>query len=184
MLRSTVPAAALVLLGLACPMLVRSAEMTPEVRAKVESNAKAFLAWGADPKVVEAVKAYNSAPPAEAKTMTNDKWKSLQVLDPFVRSFTRNALAEYLKSKRDAPVTELFVSGADGGKVAFLAKTSSWSHKTSPKHSVPMTGKTWYGPVEVDESTGQQQVQVGIPVLDGGKPVGSIVIGLGISKLK
>jgi hypothetical protein len=36
----------------------------------------------------------------------------------------------------------------------------------------------------VDESTGQQQVQVGLPVLDGGKPVGSVVFGLSVSRLK
>jgi hypothetical protein len=47
-----------------------------------------------------------------------------------------------------------------------------------------MAGKTWIGPVEVDESTGLQQVQVALPVLDGGKPIGSIVLGLSVAKLK
>jgi hypothetical protein len=68
--------------------------------------------------------------------------------------------------------------------VAFLSKTSNWSHKDKDKHRVPMTGKTWIGPVEVDESSGQQQVQVAIPVLDGGKPIGSIVVGLSTARLK
>lgn len=183
MLTRTVRTAILFAAGLTCSLLIHAAEMTPDVRAKVESNAKAFLSWGADPRIVEAVKAYNAAPSAEAGAMTNEKWKSLQVLDPFVRSFTRNTLAEYLKTKRTPAMTELFVSGADGGKVAFFAKTSNWSHKASPKHLVPMAGKTWYGPVEVDESTGQQQVQIAFPVLDGGKPIGSIVVGLGIARL-
>ena len=46
-----------------------------------------------------------------------------------------------------------------------------------------MTGKTWQGPVEVDESSGVQQVQVAVPVLDGGKPIGTLVVGISISKL-
>jgi hypothetical protein len=46
-----------------------------------------------------------------------------------------------------------------------------------------MQGKPWQGPVEVDESSGQQQLQIAVPVLDGGKPIGSLVVGLSLSKL-
>ena len=46
-----------------------------------------------------------------------------------------------------------------------------------------MAGKTWQGPIEVDESTGLQQIQVAVPVLDSGKPIGSLVIGLSLAKL-
>jgi len=67
--------------------------------------------------------------------------------------------------------------------VAFLAKTTNWCHKGKPKFDVPMTDKTWQGPVEVDESTGVQQVQLGVPVLDGGKPIGVLVVGISLSKL-
>jgi hypothetical protein len=35
----------------------------------------------------------------------------------------------------------------------------------------------------MDESTGLITVQVAVPVLDGGKAVGSIVVGLTVSKL-
>ena len=75
------------------------------------------------------------------------------------------------------------MSGSDGAKVAFLAKTTSWTHASKDKHTVPMSGKTYIGPVALDESTGQQLIQIGLPVLDGGKPIGSIVIGLAVSKL-
>jgi hypothetical protein len=155
-----------------------------EIKPVVEAKAKELLSWGADPKIVAAVKAYNTNPPAEAKGMTNEKWKGLSVLDPAVRAFTKNELGLYLKTKKDAVVGECFVSGADGGKVAFLNKTTSWSHQGKDKHSQPMAGKTFFGPVEVDESSGLQLVQIGVPVMDGGKPIGSIVVGLVVSKLK
>jgi hypothetical protein len=158
--------------------------LSPELKGKVEARLRVLQAWSADPAIVAAVKAHNANPPAEAQGMTNERWKSLTILDPLVRSFTRNQLGQYLKSKKDEQINECFVSGADGGKVAFLSKTSSWSHKDKPKHAVPMSGKTWTGPVEVDESTGQQQVQIGIPVLDGQKPIGSIVVGLAVTKLR
>ena len=157
--------------------------LSPDVQAKVDAKVKSIQAWGSDATVIAAVKEYNLNPSADAKAMTNDTWKTLSVMTPFVRSLAKNPLIDSLKAKKDDTMTEIFVSGADGGKVGFLAKTTSWSHKGKEKHDVPMTGKTWQGKVEVDESTGKQQIQVSFPVLDGGAPIGSIVVGLGISKL-
>jgi len=157
--------------------------LTPERKAKVEAKAKQLQSWSVDPQIVAAVKAHNTVPPPEDKAMTNEKWKQLTLLDPFVRSFTRNPLGQYLKTKQAPEISECFVSGADGSKVAFLSKTTSWSHAAHEKHKTPMAGHTWIGPAEVDESTGQLQVQVGLPVLDAGKPIGSIVIGLKVSAL-
>lgn len=153
------------------------------VQAKVKAAVQEIQRWAADPVVVKAVKAHNAAPSAEAAGMTQDKWKALTVVDPVVRGFTKNDAALLLKAKRTAAVSEAFLSGADGAKVAFLAKPTNWSHQGKPKHDEPMAGKTWQGPVEVDESTGLQQVQVAVPVLDAGKPVGSVVVGLSIAKL-
>ncbi len=158
--------------------------LPPDIRAKVEAKAQQLRSWSTDPLIVSAVKTNNANPPAANKTMTNQQWKSLTILDPFVRSFSKNALALHLKEKKDAQIAECFVSSADGTKVAFLSKTTSWSHSDKDKHRVPMTGKTWVGPVELDESTGLQQVQVGLPVLDGGTPIGSIVVGLSVAALR
>jgi len=115
--------------------------------------------------------------------MTQDKWQSLTLLSPEVKAIASCELSKYLKDKKDASVSEAFVSGADGTKVAFLAKSSNWSHKGKPKHDNPMAGKTWIGEVEIDASSGQQQVQIGIPVMDQGKAIGSIVIGFNVTKM-
>jgi hypothetical protein len=169
--------------GSLLPGLAGAAAASPELAAKIEAKLGSVRWMSTDPKVVAAVRAYNEAPPAETAGMTQERWKSLQVLDPLVRNLSKNPLAEYLKSRRDAAISELFVSGADGTKVALFSKTTSWSHKGKEKHEVPMKGKTWIGPTEVDESSGREQVQVALPVLDGGKPIGSIVIGFAVAKL-
>ena len=168
----------------ALPAASPGQSLTPEVKAKVEVKVKQIQSWVSDPSIVAAVKAHNTGAGAEEKAMTNDKWKQLTVLDPFVRSFTKNPLGMYLKTKQTPDISECFVSGSDGTKVAFLSKTTSWSHADKDKHKVPMTGKVWIGPTEVDESTGQLQVQVGVPVLDGGKPIGSMVVGLKVAALR
>jgi hypothetical protein len=157
--------------------------LSPAQKAKVEAQLRQFQVLGTDPMVIKAVAEYNAAHPAEGKGMTQEKWVSLSLLSAEVKFFAKNPLAEYLKTKRTDTVTELFVSLADGTKAAFFSKPSNWSHKGKPKHEVPMTGKTWTGEPETDESTGKIQVQVSFPVFDGKTPIGSIVIGLDISKL-
>jgi hypothetical protein len=46
-----------------------------------------------------------------------------------------------------------------------------------------MAGKTWQGKVEVDESSGLQQLQISVPVIIDGKPAGSLVVGVSLLKI-
>jgi len=176
---------------LAVPLILATATTaalaaTPsgDILAKVAAKQKELHWISTDPTVVAAVRDYNNNPPAAYKSMTQEKWKALQLIDPLVRGLASNALATYLKTKRDPSISELFVSGADGTKVALFGKTTNWSHKGKDKHDQPMKGKTWIGPIEVDESSGVEQIQVALPVLDGTTPIGSVVVGLAVAKLE
>lgn len=155
--------------------------LTDDQKTQVQSKLTQLKAWGSAPEMIAGVKA---APPAWATSMTQEKWKALSILSPEVKELAKNNLATWLRAQKDAAVSEIFISRADGTKAAFLAKTSSWSHKGNPKHDLPMAGKTWVGAIETDESTGLKQVQVSFPVLEGGKTVGSVVVGLQLSKLQ
>jgi len=176
---------ATVTLGLACLLVAAATSSAADaaLQAKLDAKIEVVKAWAADPVVVAAVKAHNASEPADHTAMTQDKWTALTVLDPFVRSFTKTDAAAFLKTKKTDEVSEAFLSDAKGDKVAFLAKTTNWCHKGKPKHDVPMTGKVWQGNVEVDESTGMQQIQVAVPVMDGGKAIGSLVVGLSVAKM-
>jgi hypothetical protein len=169
-----------------CMMITVAAfgeELSAEQKGKVDGKLKQLSAWSTDKKIMDAVRAANASPPEASKGMTQDKWNNLNMLSPEVKAFSKNDLANYLRTLKDDTISEIFVSAADGTKVAFLSKTSNWSHKGKPKHDVPMTGKTWIGKPELDQSTGVQQVQVALPVFDNGKAIGSIVVGLNLSKL-
>jgi len=169
--------------GLLAMSFGADAGLPPEIKAKIDAKIAIYKAWGAASEIVKAVKDHNANPPAEYKDMTNDKWKAVTVMSPEVLALTKNDVAAFMKAHKDSCVVKAFVSGADGAKVGFLAKTLAWSHAGAPKHEVPMTGKIWIGHVEVDKGTGVEAVQVGFPVLDGGKPIGSIVIDFATSKL-
>ncbi len=71
---------------------------------------------GTNLALFEAVKTQNAKLPPEHAAMTQEKWKAATILDPFVRSFSKNATAEFLKSKKDSVVCEGFLSDADGLK--------------------------------------------------------------------
>jgi hypothetical protein len=161
-----------------------AAAIDPAMQAKVNEQVKYVQSWANDPTIVNAVKAINASMPAANKAMTQEKWTTLTPFDPFVLSFSSNPVGLLLKAKKNQVISEGFVSAADGSKVGFLQKTTSWIHKGKPKHDVPMTGKTWQGEVETDQSTGLQQIQIAVPVLDGGKPIGSLVVGLQVARLK
>ena len=162
---------------------LHAAELSTEAKTKLEAKIASIKSLGSDPEIVKVVKEYNINPPAAYKDMTNDQWKTLSIMSQDVRAFSKNTIAVYVKTKIDKSVSEVFISAANGCKVAFLSKPSSWSHKGKPKHDLPMTGKFWIGEVEVDESTGIQAIQVSVPILDGAKPIGSIVFGFNVTSL-
>lgn len=164
-------------------LLAHAEPLSAEQKAKVEKKLEALKEWGTDAKLVALVKAGNANKSEAEKAMTQDKWKAMTVFDPMLKMFLNNEIEALIKSKKGDDVSEAFVSRADGTKLAFLAKTTNWSHAGKPKHDLPMAGKTWIGEVEKDESTGKQQVQVSFPVLDGGKAIGSVVVGLALEKL-
>jgi hypothetical protein len=164
--------------------IVAAAELPSDIISEINKAMPALMAIAMDQKTIAAVSQSNTTPSPEAATMTNDKWKTLSVLSPEVKAFAKNDLAQYLNKNKPVYVSELFVSAADGSKVAFISKPTNWTHKGKPKHDLPMQGKNWTGEIEIDESTGLQQIQVALPVLDNKKPIGSIVFGLSLSKLK
>jgi hypothetical protein len=163
--------------------IVAAAETPAEISSAIDKAMPVLTAIAMDQKTIEAVKQRNATPSSETTAMTNDKWKTLSILSPEVKAFAKNDLAQYLNKNKPVYVSELFVSAADGSKVAFISKPTSWTHKGKPKHDLPMQGKKWTGEIEVDESTGLQQIQVALPVLDNKKPIGSVVFGLNLSKL-
>lgn len=157
--------------------------LNPAAQARLDQIRDEAAKWAVDPLVVQAVVAQNRQLPPELAAMTQEKWEALPEKSSALLVFTTHPVVEFIRTQGAGRITEAFVSDAAGRKVAFLAKTTSWSHLGKPKHDVPMTGKAWQGKLEVDRSAGTQQIQVSVPVLADGVPVGSLVIGVPVSAL-
>jgi hypothetical protein len=176
-------------LGVAALATVAAAagfEITPAVQAELDRQKQLVTGWAADPVVVAAVKAQNGKGPLPE--MDNPKWKTTRRSDAVVKAMQSNAAGQYLKAKVEGSAgafSEAFLNGSKGEKVAFVEKTTSYIHAGQAKFDVPFsTGKAWQGKPEFDESTQTYAVQISVPVLDGGKPIGALVVGVNLTHLE
>ncbi|OLC12491.1 MAG: hypothetical protein AUH77_12585 [Candidatus Rokubacteria bacterium 13_1_40CM_4_69_39] len=161
-------------------------EVTPGIQAELDRQKKIAAGWAADPVIVKAVAEQNAKGPLAG--MDNSKWKLVRRSDPLVRAFQSNPAGQFLRSKMEASgglITEAFVSAAQGEKVAFAEKTTSYIHKGMPKFDVPFTSRSaWQGRPEFDESAQTYQIQISVPVLVDGQPAGALVVGISLSQLE
>ena len=161
-------------------------EITSTVQAELDRQKSVIAGWAADPIVVKAVQEQNKKGPIAG--MDKAKWKGTRRSDPIVKGFQTNPAGKFLRSKMRASngtATEVFLNAAKGEKVAFAEKTSSYVHAGAAKHDVPFTtGKPWQGKPEFDESTQTYAIQISTPVLAGGTPIGSLVVGVSLAHFK
>jgi hypothetical protein len=148
------------------------------VQTDLSAQKKIVTAWAADPVIVAAVRTQNAKGPLAG--MTNASWKALPATSPVVQGFMTNPAGVLLTKqvKANAMFTEAFLNGAKGEKVAFEHKPTSYLHAGTPKFDVPMTGKDWQGEHELDESTKAEATQIAVPVRDGDKVIGVLVVGV------
>ena len=161
-------------------------EMTPAVQSELDKLKTVVARWAADAAIVKAVTDQNGKGPIAG--MDNAKWKTARRSDGAVKELQNNPAGKYLKSKLDSSggaFTEAFLSAAQGEKVAFVEKTTSYIHKGQAKFDVPLGGaKSWQGKAEFDESAQTYQIQVSVPVLDAGKIIGVLVAGVNLTYLE
>jgi hypothetical protein len=161
-------------------------QITPAVQAELDREKTVVAGWAADPVIVKAVQEQNRKGPIAG--MDNAKWKGMRRSDPLVKQFQKNAAGRFLQAMMrgsKGAVTEAFLNGAKGEKVAFAEKTTSYIHAGAAKHDVPFTtGKPWQGKPEFDESSQTYAIQVSVPVMAHGRPIGSLVVGVSLSHFK
>lgn len=170
-------------LVLAFPGVLLAQGLTEKVEAGLGLGSDIAKQIAADPAIIAAVEAQNQQLSAEYANLSQEQWNVLSDLDPLVRALGKNAAAQALKSHKTDAISEAFVSDSQGRKVAYLGKTTNWSHLGKPKHEVPMSGQVWKGKLELDKSSGRRQIQIGVPVLKDGKPIGSLVIGVSLESM-
>ncbi|MEO6323634.1 MAG: hypothetical protein ABIT01_17495 [Thermoanaerobaculia bacterium] len=160
--------------------------ISPAMEKALAARIEVVKGWAAEPVLVKAVLAQNEEGPIPG--MDNAKWKTRDARDEAIQRHMVSAAGRFLARKiRDSGGTLLraFLNGARGEKVAFSEKTISYLHQGQPKFDVPFkTGRVWHGEPDVDAITGARHIQVGVPVVSGGKTIGVLVVGIDVAKLE
>jgi hypothetical protein len=159
--------------------------ITPDIRRQIDVEQKLLAQWARNPVVIKAVRDQNALGPIPG--LTNRKWRALKPDDPLIRAFRKNPASIFLAQKMASSkglFNELFLCAAQGEKVAFVGKPTSYIHKGEPKFDVPMTGRPWEGVPEFDKSSRSHAVQISTPVFDRGRPIGVLVGGVSMRVMK
>ena len=163
------------------------AEDAPE---SVKTLIPELKALGTNPVLVAAVKAQN------AKGMTLDEikkrdeaWMATSGVDDFMKEMMNNdAAKELAKIEKSKPFfDELFLMDDLGANVAMTNKTSDYWQGDEEKFTGSFNngaGGLDVGKVKFDKSAQAYLVQVSVPVMEGGKAIGAITIGINIDELE
>lgn len=161
------------------------ARITPAIQAQIDVQKRVVAKLASNSTLVSAVREQNKKGPIPG--LTNKSWNKLDAGDPLVRSFQTSAAGKVLAAKiagSQGMYRELFLSAAQGEKVAFTGKTSDYLHAGNEKFDLPMTGAVWQGKPEFDKSSHSYVIQLAAPVRSNGKPIGVLVAGLSMKTLE
>jgi hypothetical protein len=158
--------------------------------ASVKDLVPDLQTWGTDPVPVAAVKDRNGTAEALDEVKATDaEWIAYTGVSEFMHTLMNNAAAEELKKleKSKPYFTELFLMDHLGANVAMTNKTSDYWQGDEPKFTESFkdgAGAVHVGKVKFDESAQTYLVQVSVPVMDAGKAIGAITVGVNLDELE
>lgn len=156
----------------------------------INSVLPSIKALAANPTVVAAVKAQNS------KGLTLDAIKGLDTAwieqkgkIPEADALMANESAGVLKQAEGAnpAFKESILTDNQGANVAISKLTSDYWQGDEPKFVNAFAdgaGKDYIARPKKDASTGEVIAQVSVPVMDGGKAVGTLTVGVDLNLIK
>lgn len=168
----------------ATALLAQSAD---ELQKVLSREATALEAWARDKTIVDAVRAQNAKniPLAEIQRL-DEEWQAGKAA-ALVKRMTTGECADQLRKlvATEARYSETFVMDAHGALVCASQTTSDYWQGDEPKWTKPFNdGKTFIDRPRLDDSAQSRLAQVSLPIVDDGKTIGVITVGLSIEKLK
>ena len=156
----------------------QAGELPANVASKVEAVTKQLVQLAADPMIVSAVKEANGR---DAGGMNNGKWSDIADTDPAVKGITSSKVGAQITKweAADDAINKLVLRDQKGNVVGASAKPLLFNNASRPQFANAMKGQRWAAAeVKSDPTTQIQSVQVGVPVMDGGKAIGVLHAGV------
>ena len=177
--------------GLAASLMLVSAALlaqsADELQKALTRETAALDAWAKNKIIVDAVRAQNAKnlPLAEIQRM-DEQWLAGKAA-PLVKQKTTGACADELRKLIgvDGRYSETFVMDDQGALVCASQPTTDFWQGDEPKWTKIFTeGKPFIDRPRLDDSAHSRLAQISLPIVDGGKTIGVITVGIAIDKLK
>jgi hypothetical protein len=154
------------------------AQVPADLQAKVDTAKTSLAELGKNPAIIAAIKDSNAKGGAVAG-MSNAKWDELAETDPVVTGFDKSATSKILQdfAAKNTQLNKLYLRDEKGNLVAAGTggKTLLWNIGSRPFFKPVMEGKAWSDKdVKPDPTTQVKGVALIVPVMDGGKAIGSL----------
>lgn len=154
------------------------AQVPADLQAKVDAAKVTLADLGKNPALIAAIKDSNSKGGIIAG-MSNSKWDELAETDPQVKGIDNNAASKILQgfAAKNTALNKLYLRDEKGNLVGagVGGKTLLWNIGSRPFFKPVMEGKAWSdSAVKPDPTTQVKGVALIVPVMDGGKTIGSL----------
>lgn len=166
-------------LGLALTSFPAAADtLSPSVQAKVDKYKQKLVEWAANSAIISAVKEANAK--GSLAGMTNSKWLEIDDKDPVAQGFITSKAGSMVKKwEEDKDINKLVVRDEKGNLVAASTKPLLYNNAVRPVYINAMKGQPWAANAVLPDPTTQiKSVQASAPIMDGGKVVGVIHVGI------
>lgn len=167
------------------PAAAQELAFSPEqLEVVLAPKIRAVQRLAANLAVVDAVKTQNAEDTnIEQIKQIDDEWRATKTLTAFKRSLQRNPAGRFLRRhvRRNPTYGEAFLTDKRGANVAAYPATSDYWQGDETKFTASYDdgkGKVFIGDVEYDESSQTHAAQVSVPVIDQGKAIGVLVMGV------
>jgi hypothetical protein len=158
------------------------------IQKALSNEAAALSAWGSDKVFVDAVKAQNGkkVPLADIKRMDTE-WMAGKG-EELVKRVTSGPCAEHLRALVTAHpgYGEAFLMDDQGALVCANARTSDYWQGDESKWQRSFAdgkGAVFIDRPRFDDSAKAPLAQISVPVLDGGKAIGAITVGVNVTQI-
>ena len=154
--------------------------------ASLQKLAPVLKEWGVNPILVNAVKAHNAQGLSLDDIKAKDEvWIKDSGISAFMKNIMENDAAKELArlERTQGYFFECFLMGNQGANVAMTNKTSDYWQGDEDKWSESFkngVGAVFFSKVKFDDSAQAYLVQISVPVMDGGKAIGVITIGVNL----
>ncbi len=158
-----------------------------KLHSVLKSEIKRVSRMTQNPILIEAVVSQNAKGlTMEVIKQRDERWKTSDTSDEFKQEMITSTAGRYLSNlmKSSKAYTEAFLTDNQGANVAASPLTSDYWQGDEDKwvkSFTPEGGAIYVGPMEWDDSSGYNAVQISVPVKQGNNVIGVMVVGVKLS---